>query len=157
MLANSNLIRQGFRMKVNLISKLILTLFVAGGLFLGCGGEHGHDHDHDHDGDGKPDHGPGEHQDGGGKKEGASVADDYPLKTCVVSGEELGGDHGEAFVFLHEGRTVKFCCEPCKEDFLEEPAKYIAMIDAAKEGKTPAPTPEEGKSDEGETKEGEDK
>jgi len=139
---------------MNTILKLVPTSLIAAGLFLGCGGEHAHDHDHD--GDGIPDHGPGEHQDGGGKKEGkegAAVADDYPLKTCVVSGEELGGAHGEAFPFVHEGRTVKFCCEPCKDDFLEDPAKYFAMIDAAKDGEDgKAPVVEENTAIEGESK-----
>jgi hypothetical protein len=140
-------------MKMTLILKLIPITFVAAGLFLGCGEAHDH-----HDGDGHDHHdGEGHDQDGGDKKGSAAVADDYPLKTCVVSGEELGGDHGDAFVFLHKGRTVKFCCEPCKDDFLEDPAKYIAMIDGAKNGKAPVPTHEKETSKEGESKEGESK
>ena len=55
----------------------------------------------------------------------------YPLKTCVISGNELDS-HGEPYVHKHEGRTVKFCCEPCVEDFNEDPAKYLAKLDAAK-------------------------
>ena len=57
----------------------------------------------------------------------AATADTYPLTTCVVSGEELGG-MGEPHVIVHEGTTVKFCCKSCLKDFNEDPAKYIAMI-----------------------------
>lgn len=59
----------------------------------------------------------------------------YPLKTCVVSDEPLGGDHGEPYVFTHEGREVKLCCKPCLKDFNKEPAKYIKKIEAAEKKK----------------------
>jgi hypothetical protein len=54
----------------------------------------------------------------------------YPLNTCVVSGEKLGG-HGEPVVFVHDGREVKLCCKECKPDFDKETAKFTAKIDAA--------------------------
>lgn len=57
-------------------------------------------------------------------------ADTYPLKTCVVSGEELGG-MGDPFVHVHEGTTVKFCCKSCLKDFNKDPEKYISMIKEA--------------------------
>lgn len=60
----------------------------------------------------------------------ADTTDSYPLTTCVVSGEKLGG-MGEPHVIVHEGTTVKFCCKSCLKDFNEDPAKYIAMIKAA--------------------------
>lgn len=63
----------------------------------------------------------------------AAASDNYPLTTCVVSGEKLG-EMGEPFIHVHEGTTVKFCCKSCLKDFNEDPAKYIAMIKAA-EGK----------------------
>ena len=47
-------------MKMKTLFQLIPVTFIAGGLFLGCGGESHDHHDHDHDGDGKPNHGPGE-------------------------------------------------------------------------------------------------
>ncbi|MBC8326005.1 MAG: hypothetical protein H8E27_10310 [Verrucomicrobia subdivision 3 bacterium] len=126
-------------MKMPFILKLIPVTFVAAGLFLGCGEAHDHDHDHDHDGDGKPDHGPGEH--------GASAkGDDYPLKTCLVSDEDLES-MGGAFVHKHEGVTVKFCCEGCVEDFQKDPKKFLAKLEAAKKGELPKPTtetPDEG-------------
>lgn len=57
--------------------------------------------------------------------------DTYPLKTCVVSGEELG-DMGDPVVIVHEGTTVKFCCKKCIPKFNKDPEKYIAMIKEAK-------------------------
>src|SRR5438067_7212943 len=55
----------------------------------------------------------------------------YPLKTCVVSDEKLGGDMGDPYVFTHEGREVKLCCKSCLKDFKKDPAKYMKKIDEA--------------------------
>ena len=38
---------------------------------------------------------------------------------------------GKPYVFVHEGREVKLCCKNCLKDFNEDPAKFIAKIDAA--------------------------
>src|SRR5512138_2657529 len=54
----------------------------------------------------------------------------YTLKTCVVSGEKLGG-MGDAYVFEHEGREIKLCCKSCLKDFKKDPAKYIKKIEQA--------------------------
>ena len=56
------------------------------------------------------------------------AGDTYPLTTCVVTGEELGS-HGDPHVIDHEGTTVKFCCEPCVDDFNKDPAKYLAKLE----------------------------
>jgi hypothetical protein len=56
----------------------------------------------------------------------------YPLKTCIVSDEKLGGDHGEPYVFVHEGQEIKLCCKPCLKDFNKEPAKYLKKLDEKK-------------------------
>ena len=70
---------------------------------------------------------------------GAAIAADkapkakpYPLKTCVVSGEEIN-DTGEMkpHVFTYEGREIKLCCEGCLKDFKKDSAKYIKKIEAA--------------------------
>ena len=53
--------------------------------------------------------------------------DNYPLKVCVVSGEELGS-MGKPHVHDHNGTIVKFCCEPCLKDFNEDPDKYLAKL-----------------------------
>lgn len=54
----------------------------------------------------------------------------YPLDTCLVSGEKLGG-MGKAYVFTYEGREIRFCCKGCMKDFKKEPAKYLKKLDDA--------------------------
>jgi hypothetical protein len=72
------------------------------------------------------------------EKSGAGKsADDYPLKTCVVSDETLGS-MGEFVTYVHKeagkpDRTIRLCCEGCIDDFRKEPAKFLAKLDAAKE------------------------
>jgi len=65
------------------------------------------------------------------KSESTAKAKTYPLKTCVVSDEKLGGDMGEPYVFTHNGQEVKLCCKSCKKDFDKEPAKYLKKLDSA--------------------------
>lgn len=55
----------------------------------------------------------------------------YPLKTCVVSDEKLGGDMGEPYVFTHQGREIKLCCKSCLKDFNKQPARFIKKLEAA--------------------------
>ncbi|HEX8324210.1 MAG TPA: hypothetical protein VF595_09880 [Tepidisphaeraceae bacterium] len=57
----------------------------------------------------------------------------YPLKTCIVSDEDLGS-MGEPIVMAHEGREIKFCCGGCVTAFKKEPATYLKKLDG------PAPT-----------------
>ena len=59
----------------------------------------------------------------------------YPLTTCVVSGEKLGGDMGKPYVFTHEGREIKLCCGSCRKDFKKDPAKYLKKLNET--AKTP--------------------
>jgi YHS domain-containing protein len=51
----------------------------------------------------------------------------YPLKTCAVSGEELGS-MGEPYKFTYKGQEIKLCCKGCEKDFQKEPEKYLAKI-----------------------------
>ena len=61
---------------------------------------------------------------------GDKKAKPYPLKTCVVSDEEIGKDPGmKPHVFTHQGQEVKLCCKSCLKDFNKEPAKYLKKID----------------------------
>jgi YHS domain-containing protein len=60
----------------------------------------------------------------------AAKAKPYTLKTCAVSGEELGG-MGKPYVFEYEGREIKLCCKSCLKDFNKEPAKYIKKVEQA--------------------------
>jgi hypothetical protein len=55
----------------------------------------------------------------------------YPLQTCVVSGEKLGGEMGKPVDYLHQGRLVRFCCKGCIKQFNAEPAKFLKVIDDA--------------------------
>jgi hypothetical protein len=63
----------------------------------------------------------------------ASAADakPYPLKTCVVSEEALGG-MGKPVKVTHDGTDVYLCCKSCLKDFNADPTKYVKMVkDAA--------------------------
>jgi hypothetical protein len=69
------------------------------------------------------------------KADAAQKADNYPLKTCVVSGEPLGS-MGDSFQYTHKeagkpDRLVRFCCEGCVDDFKKEPAKFLKKLDDA--------------------------
>lgn len=71
----------------------------------------------------------------------AAAAKPYPLKTCIVTDNDLGS-MGEETSLTHEGQVVKFCCAPCEKKFLKNPARYLAKLAPEKSGeKTPAPTP----------------
>jgi YHS domain-containing protein len=54
----------------------------------------------------------------------------YPLKTCVVSKEKLGG-MGEPFVHKYKDREIKFCCKGCLKDFNKAPEKYVKVLEEA--------------------------
>jgi len=135
---------------------LVVGLGITVALLLGgCGGGNdtsthppaAHQDDHgDHEGDGHrgrtpatqhDDHGNPGHDDSGGHPEtpgtepGTTAADVYPLDVCIVSGEKLGGEMGEPITYVHEGRTLKFCCKTCVGMFKKDPAKYLAKLDEA--------------------------
>jgi hypothetical protein len=104
--------------------ELAIILFTALGLIAlgGCGD--GHDHStHDHGV-------------GAAKATGITAAPldpnakPYPLKKCVVSGEELG-KMGEPMRFTYKGQEIKLCCKGCEKDFLKEPEKFLQKIAAA--------------------------
>ena len=66
------------------------------------------------------------------------AADTYPLKTCVVSGEDLGS-MGDSVVIWHKvdgqpDREVRLCCERCEGRFNSNPEKYLATLDTAVTG-----------------------
>lgn len=64
----------------------------------------------------------------------AAQGKDYPLKTCPVSNEELGGMGTPVDVVLG-GRLIRLCCKSCKKDVESDPTKFIAMIDEARKEK----------------------
>ena len=55
----------------------------------------------------------------------------YPLKTCVVSGEEMGAMGGRV-AYSYDGTEVQFCCADCVKEFEANPAPFLAKIAAAK-------------------------
>jgi YHS domain-containing protein len=69
----------------------------------------------------------------------------YPLTTCVVSGDKLGGDMGKPVDLVVGNRLVRFCCADCLKDFNKNPAKFLKMIDDAARKKSAASKP--GSSD----------
>ncbi len=55
----------------------------------------------------------------------------YPLETCVVSGEKLGGDMGEPINHVYKNRLIRFCCKGCVKEFAKDPGKFLALLDKA--------------------------
>ena len=66
-----------------------------------------------------------------------ATTDGYPLATCVVSGEKLGG-MGEPVTYMYKNQLVKFCCANCIGTFEKDPGKFLAMIHPAAEVKEAA-------------------
>ena len=65
----------------------------------------------------------------------AKARKEYPLDVCLTSDERLGsmGESPE-YIYRVKGkpdRLVVFCCDGCEEDFLKDPAKYLAKLEAA--------------------------
>jgi YHS domain-containing protein len=58
-------------------------------------------------------------------------AADYPLDTCVISGEKIGGMMGKPVDIVHDNRLVRLCCNACGAEFKKDPAKHLAKIDKA--------------------------
>ncbi|MEW6304121.1 MAG: hypothetical protein AB1705_11655 [Verrucomicrobiota bacterium] len=65
-----------------------------------------------------------------GKKEKAPKP--YPLKTCVVSGLDLGDS---PITFTYEDREIKICCDQCQEDFYKEPQHFVEKLEMAEKAK----------------------
>lgn len=63
----------------------------------------------------------------------------YPLSTCLISGEKLGGDMGEPVIMQYEGRELRFCCKSCVKEFKKDPEKYLKKLDAAAAGPSTRP------------------
>jgi YHS domain-containing protein len=56
--------------------------------------------------------------------------DSYPLETCPVSGEVLGG-MGAPEDFVYGTRLVRLCCKDCIKALQKDPAKVLEKVDAA--------------------------
>lgn len=53
----------------------------------------------------------------------------YPMDNCPVGGPL--GSMGEPVNFIYMNRLVRFCCAGCEKSLINEPAKYMAKLDAA--------------------------
>ncbi|MCP5517311.1 MAG: TRASH domain-containing protein [Verrucomicrobiales bacterium] len=51
----------------------------------------------------------------------------YPLKTCLVSGEELGS-MGKPVGFVYQGQEVRLCCKGCRKDFDKDPKAFLKKL-----------------------------
>ena len=51
----------------------------------------------------------------------------YPLKTCIVTGNDLGS-MGKPITKVYNGKEIKFCCKPCIRKFEANQEKYLAKL-----------------------------
>jgi len=57
----------------------------------------------------------------------AAKAKPYPLKTCLVSGNDLES-MGGAITKVYGSQEIKFCCKPCIKKFEAKQAKYLSKL-----------------------------
>ncbi len=57
----------------------------------------------------------------------AEKAKPYPLKNCLVSGNDLDS-MGGPITKVYDGQEIKFCCKPCIKKFEANQAKYLAKL-----------------------------
>ena len=55
----------------------------------------------------------------------------YPLETCIISGDKLGGDMGDAVNFVYKNRLVRFCCPGCVGEFKDNATANLNKLDEA--------------------------
>ncbi len=51
----------------------------------------------------------------------------YPLKSCIVTDNELGS-MGKPLSRTYGDQEVRFCCKPCVKKFEQDPAKYLRKL-----------------------------
>ena len=75
---------------------------------------------------------------------GATRARARTTRDCVTSGDKLGSmGKSPEYIYRVDGkpdRLLVFCCDGCEKDFMKEPAKYLAKIDAAAKVRGNSPT-----------------
>jgi YHS domain-containing protein len=115
-----------------MIRPALVSLALVSAVAAGCGnGEHADEHaGHRHGSGEAPAAAPA--ASGHELKKLAKPSASYPLKTCVISGDKLGGEMGEAIAYSYDGTEVQFCCPDCVEEFKKDPEKSLAQIRAAK-------------------------
>ncbi|MFN0059255.1 MAG: hypothetical protein ACKVX7_12415 [Planctomycetota bacterium] len=66
----------------------------------------------------------------------AAQKEKYPIETCVVSGEKLGG-MGEPVNMVIGNRLVRLCCGACKKAVMADPLTHLAKLSGDGKGKKP--------------------
>jgi len=66
-------------------------------------------------------------------KKTAAKPKPYPLKTCLVTGDDLD-DMDDRVSIVYEGQTFEFCCKPCLKKFNKNPGKYVKALEKATKG-----------------------
>lgn len=51
----------------------------------------------------------------------------YPTDTCIVMDSKLGS-MGDPIVRVYEGQEIKFCCQPCVDEFELDPEFYLERL-----------------------------
>ena len=64
------------------------------------------------------------------KAKAEALIPSYPIKTCLVSGDALGG-MGETVDALYGDRLVRFCCKGCVKSFNKNPAQYLPKLETS--------------------------
>jgi len=62
------------------------------------------------------------------EKKADAAAKPYPLKTCIVSDNDLDS-MGEQASFVTQGQTIKVCCKACIAKFEKNPPKYLKKLE----------------------------
>lgn len=62
------------------------------------------------------------------EKKASAAAKPYPLKTCIVSDNDLDS-MGEQASFVTQGQTIKVCCKACIAKFEKNPPKYLKKLE----------------------------
>jgi hypothetical protein len=57
----------------------------------------------------------------------------YPVKTCVISNEDLGS-MGDPIDFMYGHRAVRLCCKGCVKSFKKDPRKHMEALYPRKKG-----------------------
>lgn len=64
-------------------------------------------------------------------KKAAPKPQKYPLKTCLVTGDDLD-DMDDRVSTVYQGQTFEFCCKPCLKKFHKNPGKYVKALAKAR-------------------------
>ncbi len=51
----------------------------------------------------------------------------YPLDDCLVTDNQLGS-MGDPVSIEYQGQEIKFCCEPCEDEFRADPDQFLAKL-----------------------------